>query len=160
MSKSILELLGNLNVEGVKQPIPEGELYNPDVPNTPDTIAGNVRNRKVIKDKFYSDMKLENMPRNGSGYYFGKNNGRLRYYDPRDDAFMMDGSIDPNSIRRKTDPANALPNTYAQGSLMDKYQLPKDAFTASDNVSLVKKSRASYEAYKNRFLTPAEQLKD
>ena len=147
--------MGNLmSVEGVQQPTPEGELYNPDVPNAPDTIAGNIKNRKVIQDKFYSDMKLDRMPRNGAGYYFGKTNGRLRYFDPRDDAFMMDGSIDPNNIRRKTDPNHALPDTYAQGSLLDKYQLSKDNFRATGNVSLVQKSRMSFDNYKNRFVIP------
>lgn len=154
MSKSILELLGNMNMQGVKQPTPEGELYNPDVPNALDTIAGNIKNRKVIQDKFYSDMKLDRMPRNGSGYYFGKTNGRLRYFDPREDAFMLDGSIDPNTIRRQTDPNNALPNTFSQGSLLDKYQLSKDNFRETDNVSLIQKSRMSFDAYKNRFVLP------
>ena len=45
MSKSISELMGSLmSPMGVQQPNPEGELYNPDVPNTPDTIAGNLNN--------------------------------------------------------------------------------------------------------------------
>jgi hypothetical protein len=155
MSKSIADLMGSLmnnnNIQGVTQPSPEGELYNPDVPNTPDTIAGNIRNRKIIQDKYYNDMKLTRYPRNGSGYYFGKNNGRLANMDPREDAFLMDGSIDPNNIRRKTDPANALPNTFASGSLLDKYQLPKETFKPSNNVSLVQQSRMSYQNYKNRF---------
>ena len=153
MSKSISELMGNLmmNPTALAQPSVSGELYNPDVPNAPDTIAGNINNRKIIQDKYYSDMKLSKYPRNGSGYYFGKTNGRLRYMDPREDAFMLDGSIDPNSIRRKTDPESALPDTFAQGSLLDKYQLSKSAYRESDNVSLLQKSRRSYENYKNRF---------
>jgi len=156
MSKSILELLGNLNVQGVKQPSPEGEIYNPDVPNSPDTIAGNARNREVVKDQYYSDMKLESIPRNGSGFYFGKTNGRQRYFDPRDDAFMLDGSIDPNNIRRKTDPANSLPATFANGSLYDKYQLGKDNYQATNNVSLIQRSVMSFENYKNRFVPQME----
>jgi hypothetical protein len=64
---------------------------------------------------------------------------------------MLNGSIDPNSIRRKTDPESALPDTFAQGSLMDKYQLPKSAYRETNNVSLLQKSRSSYENYKNRF---------
>jgi hypothetical protein len=144
MSKSIQDLMGSLmSPSGVKQPMPEGEIYNPDIPNSPDTIAGNAQNRKMIRDKFYSNMKLPNYPRNGSGFYFGKNNGRL--------AFMLDGSIDPNNIRRKTDPANALPNTYANGSLLDKYQLSKASLETSNNVSLIQKARMSFESYKNRF---------
>ena len=152
MSQSIAELMGSLmSPMGVQQPNSGGELYNPDVPNTPDTIAGNVKNRKIIKDKFYSDMKLTKMPRNGSGYYFGKNNGKLANMDPREDSFLMEGSIDPNSIRRKIDPENALPNEYVYGSLLEKYQLSKGSLEASCNVSLVQKSRMSYERYKNRF---------
>lgn len=159
MSKSISDLMGSLmqgkmSPMGVQQPMSEGEIYNPDIPNTPDTIAGNTQNRKMIQDKFYSNMKLPNYPRNGSGFYFGKNNGRLANMDPRQDAFMLDGSIDPNNIRRKTDPANALPNTYANGSLLDKYQLSKSSLEASSNVSLIQKSRMSFERYKNRFNLP------
>ena len=152
MSRSISELMGNLmnNPTALAQPTIKGELYNPDIP-TMDTIAGNINNRKIIQDKYYSDMKLSKYPRNGSGYYFGKTNGRLRYMDPREDAFMLDGVINPNNIRRKTDPDNALPDTFAQGSLMDKYRLPKSAYRESDNVSLLQKSRSSFEAYKNRF---------
>lgn len=152
MSKSIQDLMGSLmSPMGVKQPMPEGQIYNPDVPNSPDTIAGNVKNRKMIKDKYYSDMKLTRYPKNGSGYYFGKNNGRLANMDPREDAFLMESSIDPNNIRRKTDPAHALPNTFSSGSLLDKYQLPLNNFKATNNVSLMQRSKLSYENYKNRF---------
>jgi hypothetical protein len=141
-------------VQGVSQPTPANELYNPDVPNSPATIAGTVNNRKTIMDNFYNDMKLKKAPRNGSGYTFGKTNGRLRYFDPREDSFMLDGSINPNTIKRQTDPANALPNRYAQGSLLDKYKLPVDAYKSTDNVSLVQKSRMSFDRYRNRFVLP------
>lgn len=156
MSRSIIDLLGKMNVNpmGVNQPMPEGELYNPDVPNDIDTIAGNIANRKIIQDKYYSSMKLSSAPRNGEGYSFSRTGGRLKYYDPRQDSFMLDGSIDPDIIRRKTDPNHSLPNTFSSGSMYAKYQLPKSAFKSSNNVGLLQKSIASYENYINRFNPP------
>ena len=151
MSLSISKLMGNLmnaQVSGVAQPTPEGEIYNPDVPNA---MAPTILNKKIIQDKFYSNMKLPSQPRNGTGYYFGRDNGRLTNMDPRQDAFLMEGSIDPNKIRRQTDPDSALPNGFEYGSLLSKYKLPEGSLKATNNLSLVQRSTMSYENYKNRF---------
>ena len=151
MSKSISELLGALNFgdpSGVQVPTPVGQLRNPDVP---ETIAGNVRHKKVIRDMYYSSMKLGNAPRNGSGFTFDKHRGKLPYMDPREDSFLTDGSIDPNQIRMKTDPANALPNTFSQGTLYDKHKLDDGAYIAVSNAGKLHRSAQNFDSYRNRF---------
>jgi hypothetical protein len=122
MSRSIADILSILTKpSGVQAPVPENELQNPDVPEGEALIGGSVNNRKVIRDQYYNDMSMKYLkqPKNGTGYSIS--NGRLRNTDPREDSFMLEGSIDPNKIRRQTDPAHSLPNTFAQGSLYDKY---------------------------------------
>ena len=154
MSRSIADILSILTKpSGVQAPVKDTELHNPDVPES-DTVGGNVNNRKVIRDQYYNDMSIKHLkqPKNGTGYSIS--NGRLRNTDPREDSFMLEGSIDPNQIRRETDPAHSLPNTFAQGSLYDKYQLPTNAYVATNNKSLLEQSRDSFDSYKNRYSLP------
>ena len=156
MSRSIADILSILTKPGgVQAPVKDTELHNPDVPNA-NFIGGTAVNRKVIRDQYYNDMSLKHskQPKNGTGYSISAT-GRPRYTDPREDAFMLEGSIDPNQIRRQTDPAHSLPNTFAQGSFYDKYQLPKNAYVATDNKSLLERSRGSFDSYKNRYSLPS-----
>ena len=158
MSRSIADILSILTKPaGVQAPVPENELRNPDVPD--DIIGGSVNNRKVIRDQYYNDMSMKHLkqPKNGTGYSISS--GRLRNTAPREDSFMLEGSIDPNQIRRKTDPAHSLPNTFAQGSLYDKYQLPTNAYVATNNKSLLEQSRGSFDSYKNRYSLPTDIFK-
>ena len=159
MSRSIADILSILTKpSGVQVPISDNILNNPDVPNS---IGGSSTNRKIIRDQYYNDMSLKHLkePKNGTGYSIS-DNGRLRYTDPREDSFLLEGSIDPNQIRRQTDPAHSLPNTFAQGSLYDKYQLPANAYIATDNKSLLEQSRGSFDNYKNRYSLPNNDNND
>ena len=158
MSKSIADLLGNVDLMGSRQPTPTNQLYNPDVPDgQANTIAGNVNNRKVLIDKYYSSMKLGRNPRNGEVFNIGRNNGKLSFENPRNDSFMCDNSMDPNTIRQQTDPDSAMPSSYINGSLYNKYKLPVSGFTPTDKVNLLQKATESYYNYKNRFSMVPEQ---
>ena len=109
MSRSIADILSILTKpSGVQAPVPENELQNPDVPEGETLIGGSVNN----SDQYYNDMSMKYLkqPKNGTGYSIS--NGRLRNTEPREDFFMLEGSIDPNKIRRQTDPAHSLPNTF------------------------------------------------
>ena len=159
MSRSIADILSILTKpSGVQVPISDNILNNPDVPNS---IGGSSTNRKIIRDQYYNDMSLKHLkePKNGTGYSIS-DNGRLRYTDPREDSFLLEGSIDPNQIRRQIDPAHSLPNTFAHGSLYDKYQLPTNAYIATDNKSLLEQSRGSFDNYKNRYSLPNNDIND
>lgn len=145
---------------GSRQPAPNNQLYNPDIPDGKlNTIAGNVNNRKVLIDKYYSSMKLGKNPRNGEGFNIGRNNGKMSFENPRNDSFMCDNSIDPNTIRMKTDPDSAMPSSFVNGSLYNKYKLPISEFKPTDNVTLIQMATESYYNYKNRFsMVPEKEI--
>ncbi len=146
MSRSLTELFGNLaSPMGVQQPSTPDTIYNPEIPDSDLSV------RKAIRDNYYSSMKLPtNSARNGDGYTFSMRGGSQRYLNPRDDAFGLDGGIDPVNIRRKTDPNSVAPRNFATGALYDLYSLPKSAYTAQSNLSLLQQSAMSYQNYINR----------
>ena len=113
MSRSLTELFGNLaSPMGVQQPTTPNTIYNPEIPDS------NLAVRKAIRDNYYSSMKLPtNSVRNGDGYSFSMRGGSQRYFNPRDDAFGLDGGIDPLNIRRRTDPNGIPPRNFATGAL-------------------------------------------
>ena len=146
MSNSLTQLFGNLvSPMGVQQPSTPDTIYNPEIPDA------NLVVRRAIQDHYYTSMKLPtNSIRNGDGYTFSARGGSQRYSNPRDDAFGLDGGIDPLSIRRKTDPNGIPPRNFATGALYDIYSLPKTAYTAQSNLSLLQQSAMTYQNYINR----------
>lgn len=146
MSRSLTELFGNLaSPMGVQQPTAPNTIYNPEIPDS------NLAVRKAIRDNYYSSMKLPtNSVRNGDGYSFSMRGGSQRYFNPRDDAFGLDGGIDPLNIRRRTDPNGIPPRNFATGALYDIYQLPQSASQTQSNLSLLQQSAMSYQNYINR----------
>jgi len=149
MSLPLQQLLGMLNQKAGNVPAAEGTLYNPSIPDPPK--SDKIQSRKIIKDKYMHNMKLANAPRGSSGNYFRLAKGLT---DPRLDSFGLEGSIDPNTIRRKVDPDAAIPNLHFYGSEGALYELPEGALKATNGVGLLKKARSSFYNYKNRFALP------
>ena len=148
MSRSITELLKNITMSAKNPVQPEGQLYNPDIP---DMETAGMKEREKTRDNFYSAMKLSSMPRNGNYFSLGRNDV---FEDPRKENFMLEGAIDPNQIRRKTNPDRALPNLFSAGSQNSLYQAPPDAYVSTNNVDLIQEARKSYSNYRSRFDIP------
>lgn len=95
-------------------------------------------------------MRLDSMPRNGSGYSISRTPG-LQGLDPRRDEFLLDGAIDPANIRARHNPLRAPPNSYAQGAQGFQYQLGESTRTSHDAVDLMQKARQNYANRLNRL---------
>jgi hypothetical protein len=145
MSQSINKLLDVLSKGqgNVKQP--EGELFNPDLPSSKDFDEA-----EEIRTKAYSALRLTDEPRNGGYFRLGKNQLHI---DPRRADFLMENSIDPNTIRKRVDPDNAIPNLKSGETSL--YSLVPENIEATNNVGLIQQARRSYANYKNRFELPA-----
>jgi hypothetical protein len=98
---------------------------------------------KVVRDKFYSTMRLPTAPRSGSGFSLARTGG-IPNMDPRRDAFLQEGAIDPANIRHRQDPINSLPYDFQTGNLGFKYQLAPDQMTATSSIPLMQKARQSF----------------
>ena len=126
-------------------------MDNPDIPNF--SQAGGV-DTQFIRDKAYNSMRLSSAPRNGDGFLLP----RSTFSDnPKHDAFLMEGAIDPNVIRQRVNPiSEAAPVTHEDAL----YGIDSTMTTSSDSVDLVQKARSSLYNYKNRFnaLPPANPI--
>lgn len=146
MSLSIQQLLGmaNLTIAGENKQAPgaDTDLYNPDIPDPP-AYAANTK-----KDMYYRSMKLNSTPRNGGGYSLGKNS---IYKDPRKEAFSMNNSIDPNRIRRITDPNHSIPDKFSYGSEGARYGLPPSTREERSVGDLTQKAMYNHLSYRDRF---------
>ena len=122
--------------------VPEGQLDNPDIPSF--SQAGGV-DVKFIRDQAYNSLKLSSAPRNGDGFLLPRS---TFLNNPKHDAFLMDGAIDPNVIRQRVNPiSEAAPVTHESAL----YGIDSTMTTSSDSVDLVQKARSSLYNYKNRF---------
>jgi hypothetical protein len=153
MSRSIKDLLASIEKGAANVQTNNTKLMNPDIP-APQNDFANDRN---IRDQWFNDRKLSNNPRgNGGNFSLGK--GRFTD-DPRLDSFMQDGSIDPNTIRKKVDPDSARPSLQDAASVL--YSLQATNLVGSNSIGLVQKARKSYVNYRDRFNvteTPPSQL--
>ena len=133
---------------GVKVPIPEGQLKNDDIPG----FNGSRKYNKILKDQYYNSMKQSSFPKNGTGYSIRGSTGLLPNVNLKDQAFMLDGAIDPNKIRLQTRHDYALPSDYSTGNLLTNFNnLQTGDYKASSNTQLLKDSNYNYINYKNRF---------
>ena len=125
----------------IKEAESQGKLFNPDIPDKKDFA-----NDRNIRDQWFNDRKLPTRPRSGGQFALP----RTTFTDnPRLDSFMQNGSIDPNTIRKKVDPDSALPSRVDSASTL--FSLQAGNLTAHDSVGLIQKARMSYSNYKNRF---------
>lgn len=106
--------------------------------------------RGVVRDKFYTSMKLDSMPRNAAGYSLARSGG-MPNMNPKRQEFMLEGAIDPQAIRARHDPLHAKPNSYAQGAEGFQYELPASTGRSRDAVDLMRKARESYANRLNRL---------
>jgi hypothetical protein len=97
-----------------------------------------------IKDQFRSNFKMRGMPRNGAGYSLPRRN----LMNPRKESFMLEGAIDPNNIRARTDPDSSLPTLNRQSEFSF---MPSSVKPSKNQESLIKLSHQSEMNYRNRF---------
>lgn len=137
MSKSINELFKSL-VDGDTKNLPtkETELKNPDIPEYDET--------REIKDQFRINYRMPTAPRNGAGYALP----RRSVINPKKESFLMDFTIDPNLVRAKTDPDNALPSLSRTAKFS---YMPESVKPPHNQESLIKQSRRSELNWRNRF---------
>ena len=146
MSLSINKLMNTMN-ELVDNPDnEEGTLYNPDIPEGIKDFDPN----QVIRDQYYNSMKLSTQPRNGNGFSLPRTTFDD---DPRKDAFLMNGSINPETIRSQHDADYVPTNLYSQ----HQFSLTKNELIETDNVNLINQAHQSYLNYKNRFVLQQQQ---
>jgi len=139
-------MLKSLEAKPGQNPPKEGKLYNPDIP-----VRGLPKgSREVVRDRFYTSMKLGGAPRNASGYSIARAGG-LPNLNPRRQEFLLEGAIDPANIRARHNPLRAPPNSYAQGAEGFRYQLPESTSRSRNSVALIQKARQSYGNRLNRL---------
>ena len=146
MSLSISDILKPLgNILANAQPIPANKLFNPDLP-TLNKAVKTFNDIIEIKDRAISAFKLSSQPRNGGDFMLP----RTRFDDnPRKDAFLMDGAIDPNIIRKRVNPDKAIPSLESGENTL--FSLVPANNIATDAVSLIQMANQNYINYKNRF---------
>lgn len=145
-------MLRSLSKAGAVPP-QEGKLANPDIPERGMKQA----DREVVRDKFYTSMRLGSSARNVAGYSLARSGG-LPNLDPKKQSFLLEGSIDPANIRRRQNPGAAPPNSYAQGAQDFGYVAPEHK--AHNSIALVQKARQSYAARLNRLQPQAVPVRD
>lgn len=126
--------------------IPEGQLDNPDIPSF-NQAGGERLDTKFIRDQAYNALRLTSAPRNGEGFLLP----RSTFSDnPKHDAFLLDGAIDPNVIRQRVNPISEA----APGEPNSEYSLygaDRTMETSNDQVDLIQRARNGLYNYKNRF---------
>lgn len=142
MSKSLNDLLRGMTTKEKPPKKTETEIFNPDVPEFDDT--------REVHDQFRFNMKQTTMPRNGAGYSLP----RKQLMNPKKAEFLMDGAIDPNIIRAKSDPDRALPT---RSSLALFSYMPQSVHPGVSQNNLIRTARASEMNWKNRFMPQQEQ---
>jgi hypothetical protein len=148
MSFSINKLLQAMSKGDKNVKEAEGELFNPDIP----TPQKDFDEKKMIRDQAFSVLKLPSEPRNGGYFRLDRNEPHI---DPRNDAFGMEQSIDPNIIRKRVNPDGAIPSLAS--AEVTKFSLVPENLTSNDSMGLIKQARKSYVSYKNRFNMPEEK---
>jgi hypothetical protein len=139
---SILDLLRSNGMPSKeKQPQEDkSALYNPDVPDP----------ELEVSDTYHTIYKMPSSARNG---IFSLGTKRI-YKNKAREAFSKDGAIDPNTIRNKIDPDNAMPVLSSQGKFSLMNAAAKKA--PHSQVGLIKKSLTSFLNYRNRFAAGGE----
>lgn len=89
-----------------------------------------------------SSILMKGTPDGSSAMPRSSSNPTGKLEDPK--GFMEDGDIDPENIRKKRDPLNALPDNFYAGNDGFLYGLPDSTLKESNEVSLLQKARGSY----------------
>lgn len=142
MSLSANDILRALTSANVKTP--ETNLHNPDIPSPNEDYD----EQDEIRDMALDVLKLPKEPQNG-GYFRLKNNSLM---DPKQESFLLDHSIDPNTIRSYTEPDKTISTVYSND--FTKYSLVPGNLSESNDVRLIQEARQSFVNYKDRFQLP------
>lgn len=99
-------------------------LYNPSTPVMNDeNLKTNIKALRSVRmqDRYYTDMVLNSITKNGDGFTMGSNNKGLSFFE------NYDRAIDPNLIaRRKADNKKyTQPDDFYNGSVGAYYSIPK-----------------------------------
>jgi len=99
-------------------------LYNPSTPVMNDeNLKTNIKDLRSVRmqDRYYTDMVLNSITKNGDGFTMGANNKGLSFFE------NYDRAIDPNLIaRRKADNKKyTQPDDFFNGSVGAYYSIPK-----------------------------------
>jgi hypothetical protein len=138
MSYSISNLFKNM-IENPKQA--EGKLVNPDIP----TSTSQSFDRQFIRDQAHNSLRLNSTPRNGDGFLLPRT---VFNNDPRKDAFLLNGAIDPDVIRQRVNPISEAQPTTDEYAL---YGVDSTMKQASDSINLIRNSQEQFYNYSNRF---------
>jgi hypothetical protein len=149
MSFSISDIMKSIS-KGEDTSTPSDKLNNPDLP----TISNKFDDKIEIRDKAMSAFKLSSQPRNGGDFLLPRTTFNN---NPRKDAFLMDGAIDPNVIRKRVNPDASIPSI--EGGEYALYSLVPENNVSSDSIGLIQKANANYVNYKNRFFVEDKRLK-
>ena len=146
MSYSVSNLFKSL-VENPRQP--DSKLDNPDIPVSQSTS----QDRKFIRDQAQNALRLTSTPRNGDGFLLPRT---VFNNDPRKDAFLLDGAINPDVIRQRVNPISEAAPTTDEYAL---YGIDKTMRESSNSVNLIRTSQDQFYNYKNRFsMQPEPQI--
>ncbi len=127
---------------------PDSKLENPDIPESQSTS----QDRQFIRDQSHNALRLNSTPRNGDGFLLPRT---VFNNDPRKDAFLLDGSINPDVIRQRVNPISEAAPTTDEYAL---YGVDTTMKVATDSVNLIRISQDQFYNYQNRFNMAPEPL--
>ena len=99
-------------------------LYNPSTPVINDeNLKTNIKDLRSVRmqDRYYTDMVLNSISKNGDGFTMGANNKGLSFFE------NYDRAIDPNLIARRNvnNKKYTQPDDFYNGSVGSYYSIPK-----------------------------------
>ena len=121
---------------------PDGKLDNPDIPES----QSQSQDRQFIRDQAHNSLRLNSTPRNGDGFLLPRT---VFNNDPRKDAFLLNGAIDPDVIRQRVNPISEAQPTTDEYAL---YGVDQTMKTASDSINLIRNSQEQFYNYSNSII--------
>jgi hypothetical protein len=145
MSYSVSNLFKAI-AENPKQP--DTKLENPDIPD----FKTQASDRQFVRDQANNALRLTSTPRNGDGFLLPRT---VFNNDPRKDAFLLDGAINPDVIRQRVNPISEAAPTTDEYAL---YGVDRTMRESSNSVNLIRTSQDQFYNYTNRFNMAPEPL--
>ncbi len=95
------------------------------IPTYPNSQSQDYRS---IRDQAHNALKLTSEPRNGDGYLLPRTNFNC---NPKRDAFLLEGAIDPDMIRQRVHPISEAQPTTGEGAV---YGIDRTMKTSTDSI--------------------------
>ena len=127
---------------------PDSKLENPDISES----TSQSQDIKFIRDQSHNALRLTSTPRNGDGFLLPRT---VFNSDPRKDAFLLDGAINPDVIRQRVNPISEAAPTTDEYAL---YGVDRTMRESSNSVNLIRTSQDQFYNYTNRFNMAPEPL--